>query len=68
MSSDLRVALLSRAATSVISTIKVDWPEARSSLAPIRVNTRSTTPTRAERAGTKEPIWAMRTIRATWRM
>ena len=30
--------------------------------------TRSTTPMRAERAGTKEPIWAMRTMRATWRM
>ena len=31
----------------------------------MRVNTRSTMPMRAERAGTKEPIWAMRTISAT---
>ncbi len=55
-------------ATSDISTMKVDWPEARSSLAPILVNTRSPRPIRAARAGTKEPIWAMSTIRATWRI
>ncbi len=54
--------------TSVISTMKVDWPPARSSEAPMRVKIRSTTPMWADRAGTKEPIWAMRTIRATWRM
>ena len=34
----------------------------------MRVNTRSTTPIRAERAGTKLPIWAMSTISATWRI
>ena len=55
-------------ATSVISTMKVDWPALRSSLAPMRVKMRSTTPTRALDAGTKEPIWAMRTMRATWRI
>ena len=48
--------------------MKVDWPAARSSEAPIRVKIRSTTPIRADLAGTKEPIWAMSTIRATWRM
>ena len=48
----------------VISTIKVDWPEARSSEAPILVNTLSTMPTVALLAGTKEPIWAISTIRA----
>ena len=46
----------------------VACPAARSSLAPVRVNTRSTTPMRAALAGTKEPIWAMRTMRATCRM
>ena len=55
-------------ATSAISTMKVDWPEAKSSLAPMRVNTRSTRPILALFAGTKEPIWAMRTMRATWRI
>ena len=62
------MALFSRAATSVISTMKVDWPAARSSLAPMRVNTRSTTPMWADWAGTKEPICAIRTMRATWRI
>ena len=54
--------------TSFISTMKVDWPLLRSSLAPMRVKIRSTRPMRAARAGTKDPIWAMRTMRATWRM
>jgi len=40
---------------SVISTIKVERPPARSSEAPIRVNTRSTGPSRADFAGTKHP-------------
>ncbi len=62
------MAFFSIWATSTISTMKVDWPADRSSEAPMRVNTRSTTPMRAERAGTKEPIWAMSTMRATWRM
>ena len=62
------VAFFSSSATSVISTIKVDCPADRSSDAPMRVNTRSTTPIRAALAGTKEPIWAMSTMSATWRM
>ena len=51
--------------TSVISTMKVDWPADRSSDAPMRVKMRSTTPMRAARAGTKEPICAISTISAT---
>ena len=62
------VAFFSSWATSVISTMKVDAPADRSSLAPMRVNTRSTMPMWADWAGTKEPIWAMRTMRATCRM
>ena len=45
-------------AVSVISTMKVDWPRLRSSLAPIRVKTLSTMPIWALLAGTKEPICA----------
>ncbi len=55
-------------ATSVISTMKVLWPPARSSDAPIRVKTLSTTLMTADLAGTKLPICANRTIRAVWRM
>ena len=55
-------------ATSVISTMKVDWPALRSSLAPMRVKIRSTAPILADRAGTKEPTWAMRTMSATCRI
>ncbi len=62
------VAFLRISATSVISTIKVDWPAARSSDAPMRVKILSTTPMRADLAGTKLPIWAIRTISATWRI
>ena len=40
------------AAISVISTMKVERPRARSSAAPTRLNSRSTTPIRAEAAGT----------------
>ena len=47
------MACLRSSATSVISTMKVDWPPARSSLAPMRVKIRSTTPMWADRAGTK---------------
>ena len=54
--------------TSVISTIKVDCPAERSSLAPMRVKIRSTMPIWAWAAGTKLPIWASRTISATWRI
>ena len=48
--------------------MKVDWPEARSSDAPILVNTRSTMPMVADFAGTKEPICAIRTMSAVWRI
>ena len=47
--------------------MKVDWPEAMSSWAPMRVKMRSTRPMRAEAAGTNDPIWAMRTISAVCR-
>ena len=40
-------------AVSVISTIKVLWPEARSSAAPTLVKTRSTIPIRADWTGYK---------------
>ena len=52
----LGVAFRMMLATSVISTMKVDWPLARSSEAPTRVKIRSTTPILAFSAGTKEPI------------
>ena len=54
-------------AVSIISTMKVDSPRARSSLAPTRVKIRSTTPISAASAGTKLPAWAIRTISATCR-
>ena len=54
-------------AVSTISTMKVLWPAARSSCAPTRVKMRSTSPTRADAAGTKLPACAIRTIRATER-
>src|SRR2546422_7362365 len=63
----LGVTLLRIDAASTISTRKVDWPRARLSWAPTRVNTRSTTPMRAERAGTHAPIWARMAIRPVWR-
>ena len=43
ISSECAVACRRISATSLISTMKVDWPPARSSLAPIRVKMRSTT-------------------------
>ena len=55
-------------ATSVISTMKVDCPDARSSDAPTRVKMRSEIPISASVAGTKEPVCASRAIRAVWRM
>ena len=55
-------------ATSVISTIKVLCPLARSSDAPTRVKIRSTIPMFALSAGTKLPICAISTIRAVWRI
>ena len=52
----LAVAFLKILATSVISTIKVLCPLARSSEAPTLVKIRSTMPIFAEDAGTKLPI------------
>jgi len=46
-------------AVSTISTMNVDWPAAISSCAPMRVKMRSTMPSIAESAGTKEPICAI---------
>src|SRR5205814_9243919 len=57
-----RIALV-----SLISTMNVDWPRARLSDAPTRVNSRSTTPTMARRAGTNAPICASTTHRPTCR-
>ena len=51
------------ALVSLISTMKVDWPRARLSLAPTRVKSRSTMPTEAASAGTNEPICASTTQR-----
>jgi hypothetical protein len=47
--------------------MKVDWPRTRLSDAPTRVKMRSTTPSVASRAGTKEPTWASRQISPTCR-
>ncbi len=59
------VALLRMLAVSIISTMNVDWPTVRKSMAPIRVKIRSTTPISAAAAGTNDPIWARMTIRAS---
>jgi hypothetical protein len=55
-------------AVSVISTMKVERPPARSSEAPMRVKMRSTGPSTADSAGTKLPAQARITISAAWRM
>ena len=47
------MALLRILAVSLISTMKVDWPRARSSLAPMRVKIRSTRSIRALLGGHK---------------
>ena len=65
MRSERGVAFFKISATSFISTMNVDCPEARSSDAPMRVKSLSTMPMRALAAGTKLPICAMRTISAT---
>ena len=62
------VAFLKMFATSVISTIKVLWPDARSSDAPTLVKIRSDSPMFALFAGTKEPICAIKAIRAVCRI
>ena len=48
--------------------MKVDCPDARSSLAPTRVKIRSQIEISAWLAGTKEPMLAISTISATCRM
>ena len=55
-------------ATSVISTIKVLCPDARSSDAPTLVKIRSQIPILALSAGTNDPICAIKTISADWRI
>ena len=47
--------------------MKVERPRARSSAAPTRENSLSTTPMCALAAGTKQPIWAITAISAFWR-
>ena len=64
----LCVACLRISATSVISTITVDCPAAKSSDAPTRVKIASTTPICACAAGTKLPICAISAIRAFCRI
>ena len=49
------------AAVSLISTMKVERPPARSSAAPTRENSRSTRPIRATSAGRNSPAWAITT-------
>ena len=55
------------ALVSAISTMKVDCPRTRLSLAPTRVNRRSHTPIVAAVAGTKLPVWAISTMSPTCR-
>ena len=55
-------------AASVISTMKVERPPARSSEAPMRVKMRSNGPITARVAGTKLPMEASTRISAAWRM
>ena len=52
------VALFKMFAVSVISTMNVDCPRDKSSLAPMRVKMRSTRSIRASAAGTKLPVCA----------
>ena len=67
ITSERGVAWLRIAAVSTISTMKVERPRARSSAAPTRENSRSTTPICARRAGTKLPICASTAMSAFWR-
>ena len=62
------VALFKMFAVSVISTMNVDWPRDKSSLAPMRVKMRSTRSIRASAAGTKLPVCASSVSSATCRM
>ena len=67
ITSERGVAWFRMAAVSTISTMKVERPRARSSAAPTRENSRSTTPMCAEAAGTNDPICASTVISAFWR-
>ena len=62
------VALFKMFAVSVISTMNVDCPRDKSSLAPMRVKMRSTSDSSQLVAGTKLPICASSTINAVWRI
>ena len=62
------LALCRILAVSVISTMKVERPLARSSEEPMRVKMRSMGDSRALLAGTKLPLWASRAMIAFWRM
>jgi hypothetical protein len=62
------VAPCRMAAASVISTMKVERPEARSSEAPMRVKIASSGPSTQRLAGTKLPHVGEQAISATWRM
>lgn len=62
------VACLKIALVSSISAIKVDTPLSWLSPAPTRQRTESKMGTSAKEAGTKEPTWARRAMRAVWRM
>ncbi len=67
ITSERPVAWFRIAAVSTISTMKVERPRARSSAAPTRENSRSTTPIWASAAGTKAPAWARMAMSAFWR-
>ena len=54
-------------AVSCISTMKVDCPRAMLSDAPTRAKMRSTRASLASRAGTNDPICAIRHSSAVWR-
>ena len=62
------VALFRMFAVSLISTMNVDCPRARSSLAPMRVKMRSTRSIRASAAGMNDPVCASSASSATCRM
>ncbi|MNP43812.1 hypothetical protein D3C76_1376550 [compost metagenome] len=62
------VALCRMLAVSLISTMKVERPPARSSEEPMRVKMRSTSDSSQRAAGTKLPMCASSTISAVCRM
>ncbi len=62
------LALLRMFAVSVISSMNVERPPARSSEAPMRVKMRSSGPSTARCAGTKQPMCARMTMSAVCRM